>query len=50
MGAHLLTKSLWMTKDTIIWTELQSTEWEEIFTNYVLNIGLISNIFLKTQK
>jgi hypothetical protein len=34
-----------MGKDTIIWSKQETAEWENIFTNYGSDGGLISTIY-----
>lgn len=39
------TESFFMAKDTIIQTQLQAEEWENIFSNYTYDRVLISKIY-----
>ena len=43
-------QSFYKTKDTIMKTKQQPTEWEKIFTNPTLDRGLISKVYKELKK
>jgi hypothetical protein len=42
---EILTTGFWKAKDTVNGTNHQPTDWENIFTNPITDIGLIFNIY-----
>ena len=38
-------KSFWIEKETIDKMKIQPTEWEKVFSNYITDKGIISNIY-----